>query len=294
MTHGTPASEIVIDVARVRALLRAQHPDLAHLPLEEIDSGWDNAIFRLGDCLAVRMPRRSVAATLIAHEQDWLALLAPRLPLPIPAPLRKGVPGEGFPWRWSVVPWLPGEAADLAPPAASEAPVLGKFLARLHGPAPADAPRNPFRGVALERRAEAVAERMARLARKTTAITGGIRSLWEAALAAPMDVAPTWIHGDLHARNVLVDGGRIRGVVDWGDVSSGDRATDLAALWMLFESPREREVARGACGDVSEATWARARGWAIAFAVMLLDSGLVDHPRHAAMGAATLRRVAID
>jgi aminoglycoside phosphotransferase (APT) family kinase protein len=109
-----------------------------------------------------------------------------------------------------------------------------------------------------------------------------------------MDVEPTWIHGDLHARNVLFADGAIRGIVDWGDMTAGDRATDLAALWMLFESARDRGAAREPCGGVSDATWARAKGWAVLFGVMLLESGLVDHPRHAAMGEATLRRVALD
>lgn len=290
--QGTPAAEVAIDADRVRALLREQHPDLAPLRLEAVDSGWDNAIFRLGGTMAVRLPRRALAAQLIVHEQDWLPALAPRLPLPVPAPLRKGAPGAGYPWRWSIVPWIEGIAADLAPPAAAQAPVLGHFLARLHVPAPPEAPRSALRGVPLAQRADAAAERMARLERKTSAITAEVRTLWDAALAAPMDVEPTWIHGDLHARNVLVADGAIRGIVDWGDMAAGDRATDLAALWMLFESPRDREAARSAWGSVSEPTWARSKGWAILFGAMLLDSGLADHPRHAAMGAATLRRVA--
>ncbi len=294
MAHGTPPAEVAIDAALVRALLREQHPDLAALPLVAIDAGFDNAIYRLGDGLAVRLPRRSVAAALIEREQAWLPGLAARLPLPVPAAVRVGAPGGGYPWPWSVVPWLAGEAADLAAPAPSQAAVLGNFLARLHAPAPADAPRNPFRGVALAQRAEAVAQRVARLEQSTAAITGAVRARWAAALAAPIDVEPTWIHGDLHARNVLVEAGAIRAIVDWGDMAAGDRATDLAALWMLFEGAREREAARAACGGASEATWARAKGWAVLFGVMLLDSGLVNHPRHAAMGAATLRRVAAD
>ena len=294
MAHGTPPAEVAIGADLVRALLREQHSDLAALPLEAIDAGFDNAIYRLGDRLAVRLPRRSIAAALIEREQAWLPGLAARLPLPVPAPVRVGAPGAGYPWRWSVVPWLAGEAADLAPPAASQAPVLGRFLARLHGPAPADAPRNPFRGVALAQRADAVAERMARLERGTSAITDAIRAHWQAALAAPIDVEATWIHGDLHARNVLVEAGTIAAIVDWGDMAAGDRATDLAALWMLFEDAHDRAAARAACGGVSEASWVRAKGWAILFGAMLLDSGLVNHPRHAAMGAATLRRVAAD
>src|SRR5262245_23530142 len=104
-----------IDVELVRALLRAERPDLADLSLREAGSGWDNAIFRLGDDLAVRLPRRAVAAHLIEHEQRWLSLLAPRLPLATPVPLHTGRPGHGYPWSWSVYAWLPGEPAGLRP-----------------------------------------------------------------------------------------------------------------------------------------------------------------------------------
>src|SRR5262245_8026142 len=110
--HGTPAAEFEIDSALVSKLLESQHPDLAKLPLVDGDSGWDNAIFRLGDRFAVRLPRRASAARLISHEQRWLPKLAAHLPLPVPTPYRVGVPAIAYPWRWSVVPWLPGETAD--------------------------------------------------------------------------------------------------------------------------------------------------------------------------------------
>ena len=81
------------------------------LPIEFLANGWDNAIFRLGEELLARMPRRALGAQIIAHEQRWLPAVAPRLPLPIPSPSRTGVPGLGFPYRWSVVPYLHGVAA---------------------------------------------------------------------------------------------------------------------------------------------------------------------------------------
>ncbi len=84
----------------------------------------------------------------------------------------------------------------------------------------------------------------------------------------------------------------LSGIIDWGDIATGDRATDLAAVWMLFEEPRARRLAFSAYGTVSHATYMRAKGWAIGLRVMLLDAGLVDDPRHAAIGEQTLRRVA--
>lgn len=289
---GTPAAEVNIDEPLIRALLREQHPDLVQLPCIPVDAGWDNAVVRLGDSLCLRLPRRAAAAALIEHEQTWLPQLSKALPLPIPVPLRVGLPGCGFPWRWSIVPWLTGDAADLVPPAPAEATRLGAFLKALHTPAPAAAPSNPVRGVPLEQRASKIEERMRRLAAMSAPIvTADTYRVWEAALAAPIDVGPTWLHGDFHARNVLVDEGHLTGVIDWGDITVGDRATDLAAVWMLYADPEARSRALTSSGSVTQATYLRAKGWAVSFGVMLLDSGLVDHPRHAAMGEKTLRRV---
>src|SRR5215813_4973080 len=112
MTIGSnPPSEVAMDEALVRALLLEQHPDLAGLCITNASAGWDNHLFRLGDRLAVRLPRRALAADLILHEQRWLPRLGPRLPLPVPVPVRMGRPGCGYPWSWSVVPWFVGESA---------------------------------------------------------------------------------------------------------------------------------------------------------------------------------------
>jgi aminoglycoside phosphotransferase (APT) family kinase protein len=121
-----------------------------------------------------------------------------------------------------------------------------------------------------------------------------IKTSWQRSLMAPIDRPSAWIHGDLHARNILVEDGRISGIIDWGDMTSGDVATDLAAIWMLFDDPAARRFALEIYGGLSEATIHRSIGWAILFGVVLLDTGLVDNPRHAAMGARTLRRVAVD
>ena len=287
----TPPAEIAIDPTLVARLLADQLPDLAHLPLKAVDAGWDNAMFRLGDDLAVRLPRRAAAATLIVHEQTWLPRLAGRLTLPVPAPCRLGTPAQGYPWRWSVVPWLDGVPADLSEPAATQALPLAVFLRSLHGPAPADAPANPVRGVPLQQRSEMIAVRMQRLAGGTSLITPQIRHVWESALQAPIDIPPTWIHGDLHPRNVLVEREAITGIIDWGDLTAGDPATDLASIWMLFGDPRARRAALEAYDRISEATLQRAKGWAVLFGVVMLETGLNDNPRNAGIGARTLRRV---
>lgn len=291
---GTPAAEVEITDALVRDLLRAQHPDLAHLPITPMESGWDNAMFRIGEEFAARLPRRALAAPLIEREQKWLPTLASRLPLRVPAPVRIGSPDCGYPWRWSIVEWLPGAPADRSPPAADQGVVLARFLEALHAPAPREAPRNPYRGVPLADRAVVVGERIARLERTDGVLDEHVKRAWGIALETPIDASPTWIHGDLHARNALVEDGRLVAVIDWGDVAQGDRATDLAAIWAFLPTASARRAAIATLSRVSEATWRRARGWAVFFGVTLLDTGLVSDACQAAGGRAMLTRLAED
>lgn len=286
---GTPPAEIAIDAELARGLLTAQHPDLADLPLTPLASGWDNCIFRLGDELALRLPRRQAAAGLLLNEQRWLPLLEGRLPLRIPAPIRIGAPQDNYPWAWSVVPWIAGETADLSPPGADQGEVLAGFFQALHQPAPADAPRNPFRGVPLKTRAEVFEKRMGQLAGELD--EAGVRAIWADALAAPDDAQPTWIQGDPHPRNVLVTSGRITAMIDWGDMAQGDRASDLSAIWMLLPDREARLRAMAALPSVSPDTWRRARGWAVLYGLLLLGAGLADDPRMAVIAKRTFERL---
>ena len=290
---GWPAADLHVTIELVRALLSEQHPDLADLPIASVAAGWDNFIFRLGSDLALRMPRRAVAAELIQSEQTWLPVLAPRLSLAIPTPQRIGVPGCGYPWHWSVVPWFEGTCADNLRFDAAQARAFARFLLELHQPAPAGAPHNPVRGVPLSERAGVVGERLERLRRLGSWITSAVEESWHAALAAPPSAAGVWLHADLHALNVLAREGHIHAVIDWGDLTAGDPATDLASVWMLFEDG----AARHALLDVyapAQALLERARGWAVSFGTVLLETGLTNSPRHAEIGAATLRRLAAD
>jgi aminoglycoside phosphotransferase (APT) family kinase protein len=275
----------------VRALLRAQHPDLADASLQPVAEGWDNAVFRLGTHLAVRLPRRLAAVELLVKEQTWLPQLAPRLPLPVPVPVRVGLPGESYPWRWSVVPWLSGAPADVCAADSNQGATLAAFLRALHVSAPDNAPLNDWRGGVLADRRAVIEQRMHRLGSDMDAVMGRVEEIWIRALEAPIDAPPTWLHGDLHSQNVLVDGGKLSGIIDWGDLCHGDRATDLAAIWMLLGNISARQAAIRLCPGVSEATWSRARGWAIFFGVLLSDMGSTGNERHGAAGKLTLRRV---
>lgn len=277
-----PPREVEVTAELARALLADQHPDLAPLPITHVEDGWDNVMFRLGEELALRMPRRLAGGVLIHTEQRWLPQVAPRLPLPTPVPQRIGAPGHGYPFGWSVVPWLEGEPSDLAPPDADQGEALAGFLAALHQPAPVDAPHNRYRGsVALSTRAETFEQRCAEAQAMHGSLSPALRSRYEEGCAAPVDAPKNWFHGDLHGRNVLVKDGRLCGVIDWGDMAAGDPACDLAAIWMLLPDREARRRAMAAY-PASEATWLRARGWAALMTAMLLP--ITDNPRMPAMG----------
>lgn len=288
--QNMPAAEIDITEDLVRRLLDEQHPDIAGLPIAPLSNGWDNAIFRLGDEYTVRVPRRQMGAPLVEHEQKWLKVLAPRLSIPIPVPVRIGIPSDIFPWHWSVCPWFEGQmAADttLADPM-SEALRLGEFLAALHVAAPDDAPGNPWRGQPIASLTERFESNLERLG---NSIDGHrIVARWHQ-LAEVEEWAedPVWLHGDLHTANVLVNAGSLSAVIDFGDITSGDPAVDLAIGWMLFDSG-QRDAFRTAAGDIDDATWSRGQAWALHFAIMyLLNSA--DNPRFQRMGTALVDTV---
>jgi aminoglycoside phosphotransferase (APT) family kinase protein len=284
-----PAAEVQITAALARDLLCDQHADLADRPIELAENGWDNVVMRLGDDLALRLPRRGVAAALLFNEQIWLPVVAAGLPLPAPIPVRTGKPALGYPYPWSVVPWFDGRPSDLAPPGADQGEVLAGFLKALHRPAPDNAPANRFRGVPLADRAGAFETQFAASERAVGALPH-VRRLWEEALATPIDLPRSWFHGDLHGRNVIVRGGRLAAVIDWGDMAAGDPACDLASVWMLLPESSARQAAMAAY-PASEATWTRARGWAALMTVMLLS--ITDNPRMPAMARRIAQRLEV-
>jgi aminoglycoside phosphotransferase (APT) family kinase protein len=275
---GRRSSETDIDEILIARLLEEQAPHLAGLRAVKVRDGWDNAVWRLGDSLAIRITRRAVAAGLHQHEQRWLPVLAPRLPLPVPAPVIVGVPSVRFPWPWSVVPWFEGDVAAVAAPLPREAGALGAFLAALHAPAPEDVAPNPARGGPLTSCQAAVtmwAEQP--LTSGDEPLIREAAGIFNAGLLAATATERVWIHGDLHPRNVLVSQGRLCAVLDWGDVTAGDAAADLAALWWLFD-PHVHGEFWPAYRPVSPAMWHRARAWAALFGLSFLSFGLPGDP----------------
>ena len=292
MTIGAkPPAEVTIDRPLVVALLQQQQTDLAHLPLTEIGEGWDNKLFRLGDDLLIRVPRRAASAALIEQEHRWLPGLSPLLPLAVPVPLRVGRPGCGFPWSWSVVPWFPGQSALLTPPEdlPTTAGVLGRFLHALHQPAPGDAPTNPWRGVPLASRTETLGQHLRQVEGHVD--HRAVLELWERVLSTPPWSGPRlWIHGDLHPGNLVISDGHLSAVIDFGDLTAGDPATDLSVGWMLLRSPATRSIFRAArteSASLDDDTWMRARGWALALGLAYLAASRDDEAM-SALGRTTI------
>jgi aminoglycoside phosphotransferase (APT) family kinase protein len=273
-TSKMHADEVETDVSLVRRLLAGQFPQWADLPIEPaLPWGTDNALYRLGTDMVVRLPRTARTTETLAKEIRWLPRLAPVLPLAIPAVLAVGEPGHGYSFAWAVYSWLEGETAtvDRVVDQRQAALDLGHFVGALQRIDPRDAPapgqHNASRGVPLARRDEATRAAIASLSDRTD--VDAVTAEWEAALQAPeWQGAPVWIHGDLDSRNVLIERGRLSAVIDWGCLGVGDPACDVMAVWKLL-SADTRDIFRTEL-SVDEATWARGRGWALSQALIAL------------------------
>jgi len=283
-----PPPEVTIDSGLVTTLLHEQHPDLAQLPLGARHEGWDNVTWRLGDHLAVRLPRRAISSTLVATELAWLPSIGRNWPFRAPVPVRTGTPSVAYPWRWSVVPWISGSPAFDEPLSECGARDLGLALAALHQPATADAPVNPFRSHPLMRRIDRACTRMDAIVRQrrrhpapngATLNVGAAQALMRRGIhssRAPMVCA----HLDLHGANVITHRGRLAGIIDWGDAGAGDRATDLGQAYVLL-GPALWQTMLDAYGEIDRATRDRAVAEAVGSAVTLAT--MTDGP-YAACG----------
>ncbi len=257
--------QVEIDVDLVRRLIEEQCPQWADLPLEYFDSGGTvNAIYRLGPDMYVRLPLQDAWAWHLKTEAKWLPRLAPHLPLPIPEPLMHGEPDEGYPFSWAVYRWIEGEpwSPDRVRNMNKAAEDLAGFIKAMH--------RIDTSGVKIPRGAQVLPLRSQDAWVRMTAESArdmidadALLAAWDAALELPdFGTTPVWVHSDLLPGNVLVDDGRMAGVIDFGAAHVGDPAVDISAAWKLLKGEESRDVFRAAL-DVDDATWARARGWAI-------------------------------
>jgi aminoglycoside phosphotransferase (APT) family kinase protein len=257
--------ELELDEALVRRLLAEQFPDWSELPLRKIEpSGTVNAIFRLGDELSVRLPRRRGPTQAGSVLLDWLPRLAALLPVEIPVPVAQGRPSAEYPWFWEIHTWVEGEVVpveEIDPIQAARD--LAALVAALRRVDPVCAP--PGRGVPLAERAEGMSWWFDRFEGDPRA-----RAEWERIVATvpPWNGPPVWHHGDIDVRNWIVREGRISGVIDWEAMGVGDPACDVMVAWKLH-SAAARDAFREAL-PTDDATWERARAWALSQAVAAL------------------------
>ncbi|WP_404433413.1 aminoglycoside phosphotransferase family protein [Microbacterium lacus] len=295
-----PAAEMLIDEPLVRTLLASGVvADTSHLSLRKVAEGWDCEIWRLGTELAVRLPRRAMAARLIGNE----ALVLPRVATTIeaigvhvPRPVITGGPVANYPWPWSVVRWIAGVVGLEVPRSerGAWAPILAAALGALHVPADPDFPPNPGRGVPLAQRA-AIVEQRFDLVRKGGSIHSALlddaHDAWRAAIAVqPWADPPVWVHGDLHPGNLIAQRDALVGIIDFGDVTGGDPAYDLGVAWLAFDSDGREDFIAATSGRYDDATWVRARGWASAVGLLLIEQS-DDNPEYKRLGLEALHEV---
>jgi aminoglycoside phosphotransferase (APT) family kinase protein len=287
------ADELHTDAALVRRLLAGQFPQWAELPIERVPSaGTSNALYRLGNDMVVRLPRIHWAARGEDQDFQWLPRLAPLLPVAIPVPLAKGIPAEGYPWEWGIYTWLEGEnpvVGIVADPSAIRRDAV-QFVDALHRVDLADGPPT-HRGASLEGQDESA--RAALVALEGMIDTDAASAAWDEALGTPgWSGPPVWIHGDLLPGNLLVEGGRLTGVIDWGLLGIGDPACDMIIAWSLLPA-EARKVFRAEL-DIDDATWTRGRGWALSIALIALPYYKDTNPVFADVARHLIREVLAD
>lgn len=284
--------ELHIDAALVQRLLSEQFPDLAEQPLTIIRStGTVNAVFRLGDDRCVRLPRVADWAKGLEEEWRWLPKLAPHLSLRIPKPLARGTPADAYPYPWAIYDWIEGTPyqAELVQEEAQVARDLANFVLELRGIDMMGAPRGGRRPL---RVLDAVT-RAAIQASRNVIDVDAVTAVWEQSLtAAPWDTEPVWIHADLLRSNLLLQEGRLYGVIDFGSVGIGDPAMDVVPAWSVFNLVG-RAAFRQAL-QVDDETWARARGYALHQALLIIPYYPETNPEFVTMAKRTIREVLED
>jgi aminoglycoside phosphotransferase (APT) family kinase protein len=284
--------EVDIDAELVGRLLADQFPDLASLPIREVQpTGTVNAIYRLGDHLYARLPRMRQWAATLEQECHWLPKLAPHLSLRVPEPVGKGHPASSYPFTWAIYRWIDGQpyADELIDDEQQAATDLARFVAELRRIDPAGAPRGgrqPLRELDAETRSAISSARGVIDADAATAA-------WERALQAPPWTGrPVWIHSDLLRPNLLVRDGRLCAVIDFGGAGVGDPATDVIAAWSVF-GQTGRDAFRRAL-DVDDGTWNRARGIALHQAALIIPYYAQTNPAFVAPAKRTVEEILAD
>jgi len=294
--------EIDVDEALVRELLEAQFPDLDSSSLRRLGAGWDNVVWVVEERWVFRFPHRAIAVSLVERELAVLPRLAPLLPVAVPAPVFVGRPGESYPWPFFGTPLLPGREpadADLSEQDRTALGAeLGRFLRVLHAPASREAvdpqgalPVDPNRRADMQARVEIARRWLGELeSLGWQSASTDVERLFGSALDLGPASADAVVHGDLHVRHVLVEDGRLSGVIDWGDVCRADPAVDLSLVWSLL-TPAGRDEFLREYGPVAVDQALRARVLGVSLCAALAAYGRHEgHPRLERESLAGLRR----
>lgn len=292
-----PDGRAGIDAALVKRLIAAQFPRWSALPVTPVEvDGWDNRTYRLGDGMTVRLPTAPGYVPAVAKENEWLPRLAPALPVAVPTVLGKGVPGEGYPHPWSVRGWLPGATAQ--PERVGDLPrfavEVAEFVLDLQR---CDATDGPVAGAHSFYRGAPPAHYDEETRRCLAALKGRVdtdraTAVWDAALAAEWRGEPVWFHGDIASGNLLVVDGKLAAVIDFGTAGVGDPACDLVIAWGMFSGDSRAAFRRTVAQD--DATWARARGWALWKALLVLSQNIDSDAELAAVNRRVIAEVLAD
>jgi len=245
------------------------------MPVRQVvPGGWDNRSFRLGDGLLVRVPSADGYAAAVAKEQRWLPLIGPRVPFRVPEPVALGAPTSELERPWSVYRWIDGVPAGEALIADLDgfAGELARFLVALAEveteDGPAAGPHSFWRG-AHPRVYDQEVRRSLELLEGAIDTTRA-RTVWDAALDTEITAPAVWFHGDIAPGNLLVEGGRLTAVIDFGTSGVGDPACDLAIAWTMFDDSAREVFRRGLPWDAG--VWVRGRAWALWKAMLLLTA----------------------
>ena len=293
MATAYPKAEIEITPALVQKLISTQFPEFSTLNISFFNEGFDNENYRLGEKYMVRLPRRKVAVELLSNEINWLPQLQGLLPIPISAPVKVGKPTENFPWVWAIIPWYEGEIVGAATLAEAEAVRMADFLKILHAQNYENAPINPHRGIPLIQKNDLVLSYFEKLKITTNFIPSEIEFLWQQAVNEPYPATLSLLHGDLHPCNVIAHEQKISAIIDWGDLTKGDVANDLACFWMLFGDKIARQNALQRYG-ADESLIKRSMGWAVFFAVIFLGIAEEVSPIYKESGAFMIKNLLED
>ncbi|HAU1321432.1 TPA: aminoglycoside phosphotransferase family protein [Legionella pneumophila] len=269
---------LIIDETLVCRLIASQFPHYSNLPVSPVAvSGWDNRTFHLGKEMLVRLPSAEEYELQVEKEQQWLPQLAPFVPVPIPIPLEMGMPAEGYPWKWSIYRWLEGETVVSANLSNLNeiAKDLATFLTAFHqidstgGPKPGL--HSFYRGGDLKIYDPETRQAIDCLKGKID--TDHATEIWETALNTSWQSTPVWVHGDISAGNLLVKNEKLCAIIDFGQLSVGDPACDLAITWTLFAGD-SRKIFREML-PLDKGTWSRGQAWTL-WKALIVAAGIVN------------------